>query len=278
MTRFYLGAPPAWIRYTDQPLFISNRPLSKIKKLYRSRGHVAIDSAGFSEVSERGSWDHGPTPRQYVHQVRRYDDEIGIDWAAPQDWMCEPFVTAKTGLTVEEHQRRTVGNYLDLKAIDANVPIIPVIQGWTPADYEHCIDLYDQAGIDLTRQPLVGIGSVCRRQGTAEAAELVERIAGHGLRLHCFGFKIDGLRRVASLVPSADSMAWSAAGRRTPSPDCDYRFPRSPGPHINEANCLRYALTWRDKVLAAIDEGLARPSTRIEQLELDYGLDYGAAA
>ncbi len=34
----------------------------------------------------------------------RYRDEIGcLLWAAPQDWMCEPWITAKTGLTVAEH-------------------------------------------------------------------------------------------------------------------------------------------------------------------------------
>ncbi|MFF2184604.1 hypothetical protein [Streptomyces sp. NPDC058155] len=253
---FYLGAPPAFMKYTDVPLFISNRPLSKLKNLYRSQGPTAVDSAGFSEVSENGSWDKGPTPRQYAGQVRRYVDEVGIVWAAPQDWMCEPWITAKTGLSVVEHQARTVGNYLDLKAIDPSLPIIPVLQGWTVAEYEHCIDLYDRAGIDLRAEPLVGIGSVCRRQGTQEAADLITRIAGHGIRLHGFGFKIDGLRRVAHLLPSSDSMAWALAGRNEPT-GCDYRFPRSPGPHKNEANCLRYALNWRDKVLGAIETGRA---------------------
>jgi hypothetical protein len=46
--------------------------------------------------------------------VRRYRDEIGcLDWAAPQDWMCEPFILAKTGLSVREY-RRTVASYLRL--------------------------------------------------------------------------------------------------------------------------------------------------------------------
>ncbi|MYU20780.1 hypothetical protein GTY84_02700 [Streptomyces sp. SID8352] len=246
------------MKYTDVPLFVSNRPLSKLKELYRARGRVSVDSGGFSELDGHGSWDYGPTPRQYAGQVGRYVDEVGIDWAAPQDWMCEPWITAKTGLTVEEHQARTVGNYLDLKAIDDRLPIIPVLQGWTIPDYERCIDLYDRAGIDLRALPLVGIGSVCRRQGTEEAARLVTEIAGHGIRLHGFGFKIDGLRRVARYLPSSDSMAWSAAGRRE-GQGCDFRFPASRGPHKNEANCLRYALGWRAEVLAAVREGLSQP-------------------
>lgn len=260
MTRpiFYMGAPPAWTQYTSVPLFISNRPLSKIKTLHRALGPVAVDSGGFSELSENGSWDLGPTPRQYVEQVRRYRDEIGITWAAQQDWMCEPWIIAKTGLTTEEHLRRTVGNYLDLMSIDDTLDIVPSIQGWLPEQYERCIHLYDQAGVDLRSLPLVAIGSVCRRQGTQEAADLIARIADHGIRLHGFGFKIDGLRRVSSLLPSSDSMAWAAAGRREPA-GCDYRFPRSRGPHKNEANCLRYALAWRERVLAAIDTGLRAP-------------------
>ncbi|MFF4536588.1 hypothetical protein [Streptomyces aureus] len=259
MSRFLLGAPPAFMTHTSVPLFVSNRPLSKLKNLYRARGPVAVDSGGFSELDENGSWDEGPTPRQYAGQVTRYVDEVGIDWAAPQDWMCEPWIIQKTGLTVAEHQARTVGNYLDLMSINPELPIIPVIQGWTVADYERCIDLYDQAGIDLRRLPLVGIGSVCRRQGTEEAAQLVERIAGHGIALHGFGFKIDGLRRAAHALPSSDSMAWSAAGRREPR-GCDFRLPGSHGrSHKNEANCLRYALAWRDRVLAAVEAGVSRP-------------------
>ncbi|MDF4254640.1 hypothetical protein [Streptomyces sp. WMMB303] len=259
MTRFYLGAPPTFMKYTDVPLFISNRPLVKLKTLHQAHGPVAVDSGGFSELDEHGSWDHGPTPRQYASQVRRYAEEIGIEWAAPQDWMCEPWITAKTGLTVAEHQARTIGSYLDLKALDDTLPIIPVLQGWTPGQYEQHIDAYDRAGIDLRTLPLVGIGSVCRRQGTEDAASLVERIAGHGIRLHGFGFKIDGLRRVSHHMPSADSMAWAAAGRRTPAPNCDFRFPGSRGPHLNEANCLRFALAWRQKVIAAIEESKTAP-------------------
>lgn len=253
---FYLGAPPAFMKYTDVPLFISNRPLSKLKTLYRARGPVAVDSGGFSELDEHGTWDNGPTPREYAGQVRRYAEEVGIVWAAPQDWMCEPWITAKTGLSVAEHQARTVGNYLDLKAIAPTLPIIPVLQGWTVGEYEHCIDLYDRAGINLRTEPLVGIGSVCRRQGTQEAADLITRIAGNAIRLHGFGFKIDGLRRVAHLLPSSDSMAWALAGRREAA-GCDFRYPGSRGPHKNEANCLRYALQWRAKVLAAIATGQA---------------------
>jgi hypothetical protein len=33
------------------------------------------------------------------------------------DWMCEPFMLAKTGLSVREHQQRTVTNYLNPRVL-----------------------------------------------------------------------------------------------------------------------------------------------------------------
>ncbi len=42
---------------------------------------------------------------QYIEATEQYQIEVGnLQWAAPQDWMCEPWIVAKTGLTVEYHQ------------------------------------------------------------------------------------------------------------------------------------------------------------------------------
>ena len=38
-----------------------------------------------------------------------------LDWAAPMDSMREPAMLASTGLSVEDHQRRTVANFLQLR-------------------------------------------------------------------------------------------------------------------------------------------------------------------
>ena len=45
------------------------------------------------------------------------------------DWMCEPAMLARTGLTVAEHQAGTVANYLELRAAAPELPFIPVLQG-----------------------------------------------------------------------------------------------------------------------------------------------------
>jgi len=108
-----------------------------------------------------------------VADVRRFQNEIGgLEWVAPQDWMCEPFVLAKTGGSVAVHQELTVENFLGLRE-QLNSLVIPVLQGWTLADYHNCWALYEHHGVNLESEPIVGLGSVCRRQNTAEAGRIV---------------------------------------------------------------------------------------------------------
>lgn len=243
--RFYLGTHhPHWLARLDVPLFVSHRRLTGRRTLPAARGPWALDSGGFTELSLHGRWT--TTPEHYAAAVRRYRDEIGhLAWAAPQDWMCEPFMIAKTGLSVHEHQTRTVGNFLRLRELAPDLPFAPVLQGWDLPDYERCAELYAAEGIDLTRAPVVGLGNVCRRQHTTGAETIIRRLHEHGITaLHGFGFKVLGLHKVGHLLASADSLAWSYAARRHPP------LPGCTG-HINCANCPRYALAWRTRITAA---------------------------
>jgi hypothetical protein len=246
---FYLGThQPAWLRTFTEPLFISHRRLAKYRSLPNARCRWALDSGAFSELSQYGRWTI--TPEQYVKAVRRYRDDIGkLDWAACQDYMCEPQIIAKTGLSVSEHQRRTVENYLMLKRLAPELPFIPVIQGWLLADYLRCLAMYRQAGIDLRSERLVGLGSICRRQANQEIQQIVTALAAHGLRLHGFGVKTSGLRRYGRYLSSADSLAWSFRGRHV----AGCRHPRSVRAQrpVSEANCPRFALEWRKGVIQA---------------------------
>lgn len=246
---FLLGThQPSWLGRVRVPLFVSDRRLRRYRNLPTASATWALDSGGFTELSTFGTWDNGPTPTQYAARVRRYRDEIGhLAWAAPQDWMCEPFITAKTGLTVAEHQARTVGNLLDLRAAAPDLPWAPVLQGYTVGQYLACVERYTAAGIDLTAEPLVGLGSVCRRQATNQAHEIVSHLRAAGIAgLHGFGVKTTGLLRYGHLLASADSLAWSFDARRKPAlPGCQSR-------HINCANCPTYALDWRTHLLARL--------------------------
>jgi hypothetical protein len=240
---FYLGThQPHWLWTAQFPLFVSHRQLARRRgPLSPAASRWALDSGGFTELSLHGRW---VTPAgAYAEAADRYSRQLGrLDFAAPQDWMCEPAIVARTGLTVREHQERTVASYLELRALAPHLPVIPVVQGWHLADYLACVDLYRAAGVDLTRLPLTGLGSVCRRQSTGQIAVIVTTLASLGLRLHGFGIKTTGLHLYGHLLASADSMAWSYAARRAPA------LPGCTG-HRNCANCLTYATRWRDRIL-----------------------------
>jgi hypothetical protein len=192
-----------------------------------------------------GEWR--TTPEEYVAAVRRYDTELGhMEWASPQDWMCEPWVIAKTGLSVTDHQKRTIENYLELVDLAPDLGFAPVLQGWELTDYLRHADAYAAAGVDLTNQPVVGIGSVCRRQGTSEITWLLESLRGLGIRMHGFGVKTEGLAKYADSLVSADSLAWSYGARRDAEKgirNCSKK---------TCANCLHYALAWRERVLQTL--------------------------
>ncbi len=251
MIRFYLGAHmPNWLETAGVPLFVSHRRLAGRKTLPRAIAPWALDSGGFSELSLYGEWR--TTPQEYVTAVRRYDEEIGrLEWAAPQDWMCEPIMLAKTGLTVHEHQLRTVANFVLLQELwyretDDESPFMPVLQGWAnPDHYLRCARIYAEHGVDLCDYPVVGLGSVCRLQATDIIGDIIAAVrAGIDpeLSLHGFGVKTLGLKRYADQLETADSLAWSYDGRRSPP------MAGCVG-HKNCANCLRYALAWRERVL-----------------------------
>jgi hypothetical protein len=142
---------------------------------------------------------------------------------------------------VASHQRATITSLLKLRSLAPELPWIPVLQGWSLDDYGRHVDAYDQAGVDLAAEPLVGIGSVCRRQATREIDRIVTTLAGQGLRLHGFGVKTAGLGCYGWALASADSLAWSYAARREP--------PLPGHRHKNCANCLAYALAWRERVV-----------------------------
>jgi hypothetical protein len=248
--QFWLGShTPAWLGRTDVPLFVSRRRLARLKNPPAALGPWALDSGGFSELSLFGRWT--VTPRQYVREVCLWLDRPGkLAWAACMDWMCEPFILAKTGGTVRDHQKRTTENYLTLMDLTRyDLPLfVPVLQGWEYEDYLRHAEDYAAAGVDLAALPLVGLGSVCRRQDTSLAEVLVREFEGRGVRVHGFGVKLRGLARVADVIASADSLAWSYNARRNPPlPGCL---------HKNCNSCLRWALRWREKVMRI----LARPT------------------
>lgn len=237
---FYLGTHEvSWLWRTEVPLMVSHRRLRVRRHLRPALGPVVIDSGGFSELSLYGWWR--TSEPAYGRAVERYVAELGsVAWVAPQDWMCEPEIVTKTGLSVHEHQARTVGNYLRLTEDWPGLPFIPVLQGWSLGDYLRCMELYEAAGVRLASLPVVGVGSVCRRQDTRFAETLFRELHAAGLCTHAFGVKTAGLARYGRFVASSDSLAWSYRARRSPA---------MPGhSHRSCANCLPFALSWRERL------------------------------
>jgi hypothetical protein len=185
--KFYLGAHhPHWLERASFPLFVSHRRLAARRRLPRAATSWALDSGGFTEVRLHGGWR--TTPAEYVAAVRLYRDEIGsLEWAAPQDWMCEPFMLAKTGLTIAAHQARTVANYLELRGLAPDLPFVPVLQGWSRDDCLRGVECYQRAGVDITVEPLVGVGSACRGHAPGDIEAIVHSLASLRFRLHGFG-------------------------------------------------------------------------------------------
>lgn len=262
---FYLGAgQPRWMEYAPAPLFISASQLAT----YRRRGdHMphartiwALDSGGFTQLQQHGEWTMDSD--EFGGMVTRFVDECGAppQWCAPQDWMCEDAVIQGgtfngvefkgTRLSVPIHQELTVENLCYLRQEFPFIPWIPVLQGKTLTDYIRCDDMYRANGVDLRDEPLVGLGSVCRRQATSEIAAIVETLWARGIRrMHGFGVKTSGLSSYGHLLVSADSQAWSQSARRSQyrRPGCEHRG--------DCRNCLTWALEWREDVLRKLNDG-----------------------
>lgn len=179
-------------------------------------GEWIMDSGAFTEISTHGRYRE--SVKEYADQIRRWagNGSGTLLAAVAQDWMCEPFIVAKTGLSVQEHQRLTVERYDELIGEQTGVYIMPVLQGFEPREYVAHLAMY---GERIGHGKWVGVGSVCKRNGNprgVNAVLLAIKQARPDLKLHGFGLKkttlSDPLAR--SLLFSADSMAWSYAARR----------------------------------------------------------------
>lgn len=250
--KFYLGCPnSSWLsRHKGIPFFVSRNRMPKVK-FKPSVTSWALDSGGFTELQRYGKWTISAT--EYAERVNIYAEKVGnLDWAAPQDWMCEPVVInggsaaglsfKGTRLSVTEHQKRTVDNYLELQD-KCVVPVIPVVQGFTLEDYLFCTDLYLLNGVDLRSHATVGVGSICRRQATSEVQEILKTLHGEGLSIHAFGAKRAALKGSLRYMSSADSMAWSFNARHA-GKTCGRLNRRTGEPIKNCANCHHAAVAW----------------------------------
>lgn len=222
--RFFTGLhQPSDAKHFDAA-FVSVNRLRKRKGRFPV-GDWIMDSGAFTEVSTHGGYRSSVA--EYAAEIRRWSSNGRLLAAVAQDYMCEPFIVAKTGLSVLDHQKLTVQRYDDLLAEleGSGVYLMPVLQGYTPASYVRHLIMY---GSRLAPGAWVGVGSVCKRNGDVRAVQavLMEIKAWRpDLRLHGFGLKTTALADplVRSLLETADSMAWSFAARREGRNPNDWR-------------------------------------------------------
>lgn len=219
---FYVGLhQPADARNFERACISINRLRGRKKPV--GDCIVLVDSGAFTELLNYGRYRHEVT--EYAAELYRLHTQgvVNIAAAVAQDYMCEPFMLAKTGLTVEEHQRLTIQRYdalvaeLDrLFAGKCPFPVLPVLQGYAPAEYmRHVRDYGDR----LAHGMWVGVGSVCKRNSSPDKIVAVLRAIESlrpDLMLHGFGVKLTALLSTAvrDLLATADSMAWSFAARK----------------------------------------------------------------
>jgi hypothetical protein len=182
-----------------------------------------MDSGAFTEPARFGHYRH--SVQEYADLIKRWKTCGQLLAAVWQDYMVEPFIREKTGLTVAEHQWLTIERYDALLACDTGVYIMPVLQGYQPTEYVSHIRQY---GDRLRTGAWVGVGSVCKRNSRPEQVEEILKAIHKeppDLRTHGFGLKITALGNsvVRDLLWSADSMAWSFAARRRGGGQNDWR-------------------------------------------------------
>jgi hypothetical protein len=172
-----------------------------------------MDSGAFTEISTYGKYR--TSVEDYANQVNRWKSCGILELAVAQDYMCEPYILRKTGLSVKQHQILTIDRYDALTKL-VDVPVMPVLQGYEPSDYMEHVLMY---GDRLKYGMRVGVGSICKRNGKPDS--VIAILSGikslrPDLKLHGFGLKTKALANayLLSLLFSADSMAWSYSARR----------------------------------------------------------------
>jgi hypothetical protein len=189
--KFYVGLhQPSDARHFEQACISINRLLTRRQAI---TARLLVDSGAFSELSIHGRYRHAPSV--YADQLRRLGGVAAIDVVVAQDYMCEPWIVAKTGLSVAEHQRLTIERYDALMAEGLPYLVMPVLQGYMPHEYQAHVRAY---GDRLKPGMWVGVGSICKRNGDPAGVRRVLRAIREvrpDLELHGFGLKITTLSR-----------------------------------------------------------------------------------
>lgn len=221
MEIFFTGVHHPYEAHRVSPAFISINTLRNRRSFFPVHEWV-MDSGAFEALRRHA--EHRMTVYGYAAQIMYWKRCGKLLAAVTQDYMCEPMMLSRTGLTVKDHQRKTIERYDALLRCDTGVYIMPVLQGYQPEEYaDHVRDYGDRLALGAW----VGVGSVCKRNGSPrQVLEVLRAIheVRPDLKLHGFGLKITSLRdpEIRAELYSSDSMAWSFGARKERSNANDY--------------------------------------------------------
>ena len=225
-----LGIPASFRRFSavateiGKPILVSANALRRDGRFHYpatdlfAGADVALDSAGFVAMMDPKTGK----PREdggYRWSAREYVALAGAHprtWWASMDYCCEPQIAgSREGVALR--QKFTIYMLLRLRLLAAEAgvkPPMPVLQGWTPDDYERCAEMMGNL------PTLVGVGSVCRRSiggahGLAAVLTRLDRVLPRHVKLHLFGVKGTAIGVFAGhpRILSMDSQAWDRAAR-----------------------------------------------------------------
>jgi len=294
---FFLGVHRlnwTWEGAAGGPVFVNLHLIRpRVGLMEPATQDVGLDSGGFDEIARHGCWRWGVA--EHVRLTRRAVVELRrVRFAAIQDWLCAPPALRRTGLSVAEHQARTLRSYLELRSAAPDIPWAPVLQGWHPDDYRRHRDDYAAAGVALHELERVMVGSIAGRDDDPGVRRLLLELDSSGIAVHALGAKGAGLLALGRHIHSGDSLAWSSRGKGIHANLCKHlgvdrktlpadvlrllegrelpparateaelvrRFgpdPRRPGQVQSLANSQSFAEYWRSEQLAQLAEAADR--------------------
>jgi hypothetical protein len=252
---------PHWLAHMRHPAMVSRSRLGYGKRRSpwpRSAVPWALDSGAYLEVVRHGRWRF--TSAQWAEEVRQHAGQLGTPmFVAALDWVCAPAATDRSGKSVSWHIAATVDSYCELAAL-LNGPtdpyVLPTLQGSDPRQYEESLFRFFDAGVDVCRLPLVGVGSLAGRRDPLDVLWRVATVAEFGVgNIHAFGVHgVGRLGAVAHRVVSCDSMNWSLVGRKLlKAASCTHGGSQ-------ENNCAVWMEQWADHVCADLAASVHRSS------------------
>lgn len=155
---------------------------------------IMLDSGGFSFLNRFG--DYPFSINVFVDWVDKMNDvnDGKVNFVATPDYPCEMEITRTCGLkTNYERIIATVDKAIECLDGYPDINWLPVIQGYELSEYELCLDLYKERGVNPVR---FAIGSLCRRKKVEKIEFIVKSLISRGLdnEIHIFGLCMNGLK------------------------------------------------------------------------------------